>query len=147
MQLTIARRRNVVKNFDFSRSFAGRVGKHIEVLQNRLSINGNRHCAATLSASARILRAVQSFSEMKAQLVGPGLQWNVVVEVTLPAVAIDDGVLCTPYVLHGTRHRGAPRKVAVRVPDFAGVVDILAIRTGEDVDLFSYRKSNRWLRL
>ncbi len=60
--------------------------------------------------ATRILRAVESLRKVQAQFVGSRLQRNVVGEISLPAAAVDDGILGTPDVLHRARTAFPPEK-------------------------------------
>src|SRR5207342_684577 len=96
MELTIAGRRDVWKDFHFCRPFASRIGQHVEVSEHSLAIRSHRHGAAALAASTRVLRAILSLCEVQAQFVRSRLEWNVVGEVPLAAAAIDDRILRPP---------------------------------------------------
>ena len=124
MQLAIAGRGDVVKDLHFGGAFAARVGKNVEIVEHRLAIHRDGHCAAALAASTGILRAVLSLRKVQAQFVSARLQWDVVGEISLPAAAVDDGILGTPDVLNRALHRASARKVSIRIPQLARVIDI-----------------------
>src|ERR1700739_5011458 len=137
MQLTIAGWGDVVKNLHLGRALAASVGKNIEIVEHRLAIRRDGHCAAALATSTGILRAVLGLRKVQAEFIRARLQWDVVGEISLPAAAVDDGILSTPDVLNRTLHRVSARKVRIRIPQLARVIDILTGRSGQDMDFFS----------
>src|SRR3954463_11901294 len=100
MQLSIARGRDVRENLDFSGSLAPGVRQHIEVVQQNLSIRCYGHRTAPFAPAARTLWAVEVLGEMEAQFIRSHFQRNVVGEISLATVAINDGILGAPDVLH-----------------------------------------------
>jgi hypothetical protein len=74
------------------------------------------------------------------EFVRTRLQRNVVHEIALSAAATDDGILRAPDVLDRALNWVAAGEVRVGTPKLAGMIHIFAAGSGENADLFAYRK-------
>src|SRR5215831_10498744 len=124
MQLPILCRRNIVKDLDLSRPLASRIGKHVEVLQQSLAICGDTHRAAAFAATAGILRPILSLGKVQPQIISSRLQRNVVAEISLPAGAINNRILCPPDVLDRTLYSVSTGEISVGIPKLPRMIDV-----------------------
>src|ERR1700758_929553 len=94
MQLAILRRRNPREYLHLGGPAAAGISQHIEVAQQRFAIGQNGDLAAAFASARRTLRSLKGLGKEQVQFVHARLQGNVVAEISLPAAAIDDRILC-----------------------------------------------------
>jgi hypothetical protein len=114
MQLAILRRRNPREYLHLGDPAAAGISQHIEVAQQRFAIGQNGDLAAAFASARRTLRSIKGLGKVQVQLVHARLQGNVVAEISLPAAAIDDRILCPPNMLDRARDSRAASEVGAR---------------------------------
>ena len=104
MQLSIVAGGNSGEHLHIRRPASACIQHHVEVIQKQLPISGRCHYSAALAAIADFFRPVERLGKMQTQLVNPRLQRDIVLEIALPAAAVDIRVLRTPDMLDGAAH-------------------------------------------
>ena len=120
---SVRRRLNLREDLHIGGAAGPGIGHDIETAQQRLAVGAHRHQTAAFPGASVRLRAIDRLGKMQPQFVDAFFERNRVAKLSLPAGAVEIGILRPPDLLHGAPDDCTALKPGIGAPQFAGMVD------------------------